>query len=55
MLSLPITLVILLVAFGALVAAGMPLLLALSAVAATIGLVGASRATSSRSTRRLAR
>jgi RND superfamily putative drug exporter len=39
-LSLPITLIILVVAFGALVAAGIPLLLALSAVGATIGLVG---------------
>jgi RND superfamily putative drug exporter len=38
-LSLPVTLVILLVAFGAIVAAGVPLLLALSAIAATMGLV----------------
>ena len=38
--SLPITLVILLIAFGALVAAGVPLLLALTAVLATIGLIG---------------
>jgi uncharacterized membrane protein YdfJ with MMPL/SSD domain len=38
--SLPITLIILVVAFGALVAAGIPLLLAASAVAATIGLLG---------------
>jgi RND superfamily putative drug exporter len=38
-LSLPITLVILVVAFGALVAAGIPLLLALTAVIATFGLV----------------
>ena len=38
-LSLPITLLILIVAFGTLVAAGLPLLLALSAVAGTIGLV----------------
>jgi uncharacterized membrane protein YdfJ with MMPL/SSD domain len=38
--SLPITLLILLVAFGALVAAGVPLLLGLTAVIATIGLVG---------------
>jgi uncharacterized membrane protein YdfJ with MMPL/SSD domain len=38
-LSLPITLIILVVAFGALVAAGIPLLLAISAVAGTIGLV----------------
>ena len=39
-LSLPITLLILVVAFGALVAAGVPLLLGLTAVAATIGLIG---------------
>jgi uncharacterized membrane protein YdfJ with MMPL/SSD domain len=38
--SLPVTLVILLVAFGALVAAGLPLLLGLTSVLATIGLVG---------------
>jgi uncharacterized membrane protein YdfJ with MMPL/SSD domain len=38
--SLPITLLILLIAFGALVAAGIPLLLALTAVIATIGLIG---------------
>ena len=38
-LSLPITLLILVVAFGALVAAGVPLLLGLTAVAATIGLL----------------
>ena len=39
-LSLPITLIILVVAFGALVAAGVPLLLALTAVFATLGLIG---------------
>src|SRR5215207_10033384 len=39
-LSLPITLVILIVAFGALVAAGLPLVLALTAVMGTIGLLG---------------
>ena len=39
MLSLPITLVILVIAFGALVAAGIPLLLALTAVFATFGVV----------------
>ena len=39
LLSIPITLVILVVAFGALVAAGLPLLLALTAVFATFGLV----------------
>jgi len=36
--SIPVTLVILLLAFGALIAAGVPLVLALSAVAAAIGL-----------------
>ena len=39
-LSLPITLAILLVAFGALVAAGLPLLLGATAVMGTIGLLG---------------
>jgi uncharacterized membrane protein YdfJ with MMPL/SSD domain len=39
LLSLPLTLGILLVAFGALVAAGIPLLLGLTAVLATMGLV----------------
>ena len=38
--SLPITLMILLIAFGALVAASVPLLLAITAVIATIGLIG---------------
>jgi len=38
MLSLPVTLLILLVAFGALIAAGVPLLLAMSSVGAAIGL-----------------
>jgi uncharacterized membrane protein YdfJ with MMPL/SSD domain len=37
--SIPITIVVLLLVFGAVVAAGIPLLLALSAVAATLGLV----------------
>jgi uncharacterized membrane protein YdfJ with MMPL/SSD domain len=37
--SVPLTLLILVIVFGALVAAGLPLLLALSAVAATMGLV----------------
>ena len=37
--SIPLTLAVLLLVFGALVAAGIPLLLALSAVAATIGLL----------------
>ena len=41
-LSLPITLVILVIAFGALVAAGIPLVLALTAVFATFGLVALS-------------
>jgi uncharacterized membrane protein YdfJ with MMPL/SSD domain len=39
-LSLPITLLILIVAFGALVAAGVPLILGISAVVATLGLIG---------------
>ena len=39
MFSLPITLIVLIFAFGALVAAGLPLLLALSAVLATMGLL----------------
>ena len=38
-LSLPITLLVLLVAFGALVAAGLPLLLGFTAVLATLGLI----------------
>ncbi|MDQ3629723.1 MAG: MMPL family transporter [Actinomycetota bacterium] len=38
--SLPLTLVILVIAFGTLAAAGIPVLLAISAVAATIGLIG---------------
>ena len=38
-LSIPITLIILVLAFGALVAAGVPLLLGLTAVMATLGLV----------------
>lgn len=38
--SLPITLLILFVVFGSLLAAGLPLLLALTAVGATIGLLG---------------
>ena len=41
-LSLPVTLIILVIAFGALVAAGIPLLLALTAVFATFGLVALS-------------
>jgi uncharacterized membrane protein YdfJ with MMPL/SSD domain len=41
-LSLPITLLILVIAFGALVAAGIPLLLGLTAVIATFGLVALS-------------
>ncbi|CAA9474794.1 MAG: Integral membrane protein [uncultured Solirubrobacteraceae bacterium] len=39
LLSLPVTLVILLVAFGAFVAAGLPLLLGLTAVGGTLGLI----------------
>jgi uncharacterized membrane protein YdfJ with MMPL/SSD domain len=38
--SLPLTLIILVVAFGALVAAGIPLLLGLTAVIATLGVIG---------------
>ena len=41
-LSIPLTLIILVLAFGALVAAGIPLLLALTAVFATFGLVALS-------------
>jgi uncharacterized membrane protein YdfJ with MMPL/SSD domain len=40
LLSLPITLVILVLAFGSLIAAGVPLLLAMSSVLAAMGLVG---------------
>ncbi|MBS1845183.1 MAG: MMPL family transporter, partial [Actinobacteria bacterium] len=40
MTSLPVTLLILVVVFGSLLAAGVPLLLALTAVGATIGLIG---------------
>ena len=40
LLSFPLTLLILVIAFGSLVAAGVPLLLAISAVAAAMGLVG---------------
>jgi RND superfamily putative drug exporter len=43
-LSLPITLFILIVAFGSLVAAGIPLLLALTAIFATFGLVALTSA-----------
>ena len=52
--SVPLTLLILLLVFGALVAAGLPLLLALSAVAATLGW-SRSRATSCRWIRTSAR
>ena len=41
-LSLPVTLIVLVLAFGALVAAGIPLVLALTAVFATFGLVAVS-------------
>jgi RND superfamily putative drug exporter len=37
--SIPVTLIVLIIAFGALIAAGLPLLLGLTAVMATIGLV----------------
>ena len=39
-LSLPVTLIVLLIAFGTLVAAGLPLLLAITAVLGTMGLIG---------------
>ena len=39
-ISLPVTLAILLLAFGGIVVAGVPLLLALSAVLATVGIIG---------------
>jgi uncharacterized membrane protein YdfJ with MMPL/SSD domain len=39
LLSIPVTIAVLIVAFGALVAAGIPLLLALTAVVATLGLL----------------
>ncbi len=39
LLSVPVTIAVLIVAFGALIAAGIPLLLALTAVAATMGLL----------------
>ncbi len=39
-LSLPITLIILVLAFGSLVAAGLPMLLGLTGVGATLGLIG---------------
>jgi uncharacterized membrane protein YdfJ with MMPL/SSD domain len=42
MLSLPITLIVLVLTFGSLVAAGLPLLLALTAVVATFGLIAVS-------------
>ena len=41
--SIPLTLIILVIAFGALVAAGIPLLLALTAVFTTFGLAGAAQ------------
>jgi RND superfamily putative drug exporter len=42
LLSLPITLIVLVVTFGSLVAAGIPLLLALTAIFATFGLIALS-------------
>ena len=39
LISIPLTLIILIVAFGALVAAGIPLLLGITAVLATMGLI----------------
>jgi uncharacterized membrane protein YdfJ with MMPL/SSD domain len=49
--SIPLTLVILVVAFGALVAAGIPLLLALTAIFATFGLVALPSSPASACTR----
>ena len=43
-ISLPITLLLMLLAFGALIAAGVPVLLALTSVAATMGIVGTALA-----------
>ena len=40
LISLPLTLIILMFAFGALMAAGIPILLALTSVVATLGLLG---------------
>ncbi len=40
MLSIPLTLAILLFGFGALIAAGIPLLLALTSVVAALGMLG---------------
>ena len=51
----PITLIILLITFGALVAAGIPILLALTAVLGTIGIVGAGQPHLRRSTARSTR
>ncbi len=53
-LSIPLTLIVLLLAFGALVAAGIPVLLAFSAVLAAVGL-NALSATSRRSPTRRSR
>ena len=53
--SVPLTIAILVVAFGALVAAGLPVLLALSAVLAATGLNASSATSSRRTSRRSAR
>ena len=47
-ISLPMTLMLMLLAFGALIAAGMPVLLAATSVAATIGMHGAALAPGAR-------
>ena len=49
--SIPITFAVLFLAFGALVAAGIPLLLGLSAVAAALGLIAIPEPGASRSRR----
>ena len=41
--SLPITLILLVLAFGTLVAAGIPLLLAITGVMSTMGIVGGAQ------------
>ncbi len=53
LLSLPVTLILLLITFGTLVAAGVPLWIGLSSVIAALGLVALPRWSSSRSTSNL--
>lgn len=52
LLSLPVTLLVLVIAFGALVAASVPLLLGITAVAAAMGRSGPSRSSCPTATRR---